>query len=255
MVFILFFVLLIPLYNVVESTLSVSFVLDPEPPRIGGGGFFPPPDTIIPETTLTISADVIDLGAGVWRDYIASSSEWGDSVFSFITWSVNGAGFADTIRDAFSFTRTFSNRDTVEVCINAIDEIHNYDCSCPPNILHTCWSFICCVPNANPQVWDVNFAQATDGSHLVDIYYFADDENSDPVRIHLEVSNDGGLTWDVVDLVTFISPSDTGWVEASDTERRHIIWDMGTDYPECFFEESDIMVRVWGDDGIYYRCE
>ncbi|MBN1755018.1 hypothetical protein JW877_02285, partial [bacterium] len=220
-------------YICAYGQLSTSFLVDLQPPQVGPGGLFPPPDTVIAETVLVISADIFDGGAGLWLDHLEIWDHWGTepALGCFILLSVNGTAARDTIWDSFSTSQIFSNTDTVTVCLQAIDHIQNLGCSCPPNILDTCWTFLCCIPNNPPEVYDIRFAQRTDGSGIVDIFYLAYDENDDSLRISLIISRDGGSTWDIIP-TSFIPPSDTGWVAPSDSVERHIIWDMERDLPE-----------------------
>ena len=49
---------------------------------------------------------------------------------------------------------------------------------------------------AVPMVENVTFAQRTDGSKLVDITYDVSDVDGDLLAITLQISHDGGATWD-----------------------------------------------------------
>ncbi len=127
------------------AQLSCGFVVDLSPPYldVGAGGFYPADGETVSVPSVTFGAHISDDGAGVWYDYTSSLSEWGGSCPSpatYIRWSVNGGAF-DTLWGATEATQTFSPGDTITACIHAIDEIHDYGCSCCPNEFDTCWTF------------------------------------------------------------------------------------------------------------------
>jgi len=80
--------------------------------------------------------------------------------------------------------------------------------------------------NTAPTVSQVSVSQRTDGSGIVDIYYTLNDADGDNCTVDIEVSDDGGSSWDVTatalsgDIGAGISPG-----------RRHIIWNSKTDLP------------------------
>jgi len=79
-----------------------------------------------------------------------------------------------------------------------------------------------------PVVSNVSFAQRTDGSLIVDIYYDLSDDDSETKTIQVEASADNGSTWDL----TCISL--TGDVGSGVTlgAGKHIVWDFYTDNPD-----------------------
>ncbi len=113
----------------VFAELSCGFIIDLTPPFVLPDGLYPPPETTLAETDVTMDIDIDDGIAGVWDDSVR------------IVVSVNGFP-TDSIIGATSFPQSFSSGDTVDVCIRAIDEI--YDtlwCTCPANELDSCWRF------------------------------------------------------------------------------------------------------------------
>ena len=77
--------------------------------------------------------------------------------------------------------------------------------------------------NSAPVVENVTAAQRTDGSKVVDIYYDVSDADGDTLTIIMQVSSDGGQTWDITPLYT---SGDIGIVINPGTG-KHIIWNAG----------------------------
>lgn len=111
------------------AELSCGFVIDLSPPFVLPDGLYPPPDSTIAETDVTIDINIDDAIAGVWEDSVR------------MVVSVNGVP-TDSIIGATSFPQSFTSGDTVEVCVTAPDQIFDtLWCTCPANVLDTCWTF------------------------------------------------------------------------------------------------------------------
>lgn len=109
--------------------LSCGFIIDLSPPFVLPDGLYPPPDTTISETDITIDISLDDPGAGVWLDSVRMVVD------------VNGLSY-DSIVGSTSFFVSFTPGDTVKVCVTAPDEIFDtLWCTCPANVLDTCWTF------------------------------------------------------------------------------------------------------------------
>ncbi|MBN2543822.1 hypothetical protein JXI42_13260 [bacterium] len=220
--------------------VECSFISDNSAPYAAPEDMFPVPGSWNFDTVISVFVNFFDNGAGVLDD---------STTMELIIWNDGVPETLFFLGDSVEVT--FSPGESVYVYARTIDAIPQHPfCSCPPNVGNASWSFYVCRDNTAPEITDVRFYQRTDGSRLVDIYYFADDIDGDSMYVELQVSNDGGFTWDVLP-VTFITPSDTGWVLPSASEEKRITWDMGADYGECDFEESDIRVRIRGEDGVY----
>ncbi|MBN1756375.1 IgGFc-binding protein [bacterium] len=183
----------------------------------------------------------------VWDDFVFPSSNCSlyysldeGRTFSFLGVSDNDSQYIwSPIPDTFSIQ--------ARIRVALYDSFGNYsqDTSCV---------FSICRLNEPPLVLFVEFHQRTDGSKIVDISYQVDDPNDDSIYISVQVSRDGGTTWDIIPY-SFVAPSDTGWVTPEPAITRNIIWDMGSETDPCFFEESDIMVRIIANDHKHYICE
>ncbi len=97
--------------------------------------------------------------------------------------------------------------------------------------------------NLPPVVSNVTASQRTDGSKLVDIYYDLADVDGDLCTVSLDVSDDGGTTWDV-NAVSF--SGDIGSSISPGTS-RYIVWDCGVDLPGVY--GTNYRVKVTADDG------
>ncbi|MCP4546229.1 MAG: SUMF1/EgtB/PvdO family nonheme iron enzyme [bacterium] len=93
-----------------------------------------------------------------------------------------------------------------------------------------------------PEVSNLAFSQRPDGSGFVDITFDLFDADGDPLFILLEVSGDGGLTWDLP-CVTVSGDVGIG-VEA--TPGRHIVWSAKDDI--VGFSSLDAILRVLASD-------
>ena len=86
-------------------------------------------------------------------------------------------------------------------------------------------------------------SQRTDGTFVVDVYYDVYDADGDLLTISLEVSDDGGTTWDVDcqlvsgDIGNVISPGNG----------KHIVWDIGSEHPNII---EAYKFKVVADDGV-----
>ena len=104
---------------------------------------------------------------------------------------------------------------------------------------------ICCpvvYANSPPVVSNVTAIQRTDGSGIVDIYYTLSDADNDRCKVSIEVSSDGGSTWNVT--ATSLS-GDIG--ENISPGRRHITWNSKADLPGAY--GTNYRVKVIADDG------
>ncbi|MBN2541898.1 PQQ-binding-like beta-propeller repeat protein [bacterium] len=197
-------------------------------------------DTLVSGGTDTLSWDVFD-------DFVFPTTPCSVYVsfddgysFAFLGMSDNDSSYIwSPVFDTLTHTARF--------LVTLYDSFGNYS-------LDTSCMFTICVGNDPPVITNVEFFQRTDGSQIVDIYYDLDDPNGDSVYVTVEFSSDGGITWDIVPL-TYIAPSDTGWVPSIPAGERRIIWDMSEDTDPCTLEESDIILRITGDDGRTFICE
>ena len=103
-------------------------------------------------------------------------------------------------------------------------------------------------PPSAPVVYNLQIAQRTDGSGLVDIYYDLFDQNNDPGTISLLVSTDAGATYTYVPNPANLS-GDIGAGIALGTG-KHIIWNVGAEAVE--FESNDYRFRILTEDGTTY---
>ncbi len=99
--------------------------------------------------------------------------------------------------------------------------------------------------NSAPVVSSVSASQRTDGSGIVDVYYTLSDADGDNCTVSIEVSNDGGGSWNVA-ASSFVAGSDIG--PGISPGRRHIIWNSKTDLPGEY--GTNYRVKVTADDGI-----
>lgn len=96
---------------------------------------------------------------------------------------------------------------------------------------------------AAPVVSNVQVAQRTDGSMLVDITYDLADSDGDDVEITVECSNDGGTTWDYA--ITGVT-GDVG-AGVSPGTGKAIVWDFAEEHPDEY--DTDYVIRVTAEDG------
>jgi len=98
------------------------------------------------------------------------------------------------------------------------------------------------VYSADPVVENVRFAQRTDGTLLVDIYYDVTDADGDSLEISVTASNDNGATWS---LPCASLSGDIGY--GIDTgNNKHIVWDFYADNPDV--SGSNYKIRVKAED-------
>ncbi len=97
--------------------------------------------------------------------------------------------------------------------------------------------------NQTPVASNLTFAQRTDGSYKVDIYYDVTDADGDTLTIAIQASNDAGTTWD------FAIISVTGDVGTNITSgtQKHIVWDFDADHTEYYSDQ--IKLKIIADDG------
>lgn len=106
--------------------------------------------------------------------------------------------------------------------------------------------------SAPPTVTNVTASQRTDGSKLVDIWFWLSDPDSATVAVRARVSNDGGNTYNIVPVTV---TGDTGYyVPVSPTPaQKQIVWDAGEDMPYTF--GSNYRVAVTAHDCVGYTGE
>ena len=97
--------------------------------------------------------------------------------------------------------------------------------------------------NTPPVVSNLTATQRTDGTFLVDIYYDVYDAEGDLLEISLQVSDDGGSTWDVD---CQLLSGDVGTAIVPDIG-KHIVWDMGSEHPDVV---DMYKFKVVADDGV-----
>jgi len=95
---------------------------------------------------------------------------------------------------------------------------------------------------ADPEVSNVQFAQRTDGSGMVDISYDVNDADTDTLFVSVRVSHDDGATWN---FPCRTLNGDVGWGVTSGTGKQ-IIWNVVYDDPG--YEDTNFRVRVIASD-------
>jgi len=101
---------------------------------------------------------------------------------------------------------------------------------------------------ADPVVSNVQFAQRTDGSRLVDVWYDLADADGDTCAVTLLASDDGGATW-IMPCATYSGDAGPGVAPGTG---RHAVWNLGWDNPG--WEGHDYRVRVLASDtGVMHR--
>lgn len=103
--------------------------------------------------------------------------------------------------------------------------------------------------NQPPVASNLTFAQRTDGSYKVDIYYDVTDADGDQLTITILASNDAGTTWDFA--ITSVT-GDVGTNITSGTQ-KHIVWDFDADHTEYY--SNQIKLKIIVDDNIFDACE
>ena len=102
--------------------------------------------------------------------------------------------------------------------------------------------------NTTPEVTNVTFAQRTDGSGIVDVYYDVSDTEGDLLTITMEVSNDGGSSWNFSCTLT---SGDIG-ENITSGANKYIMWDFGIEHPDIF--SNQIMIKIIADDNAIVNC-
>ncbi len=97
--------------------------------------------------------------------------------------------------------------------------------------------------NTPPVVSNMTASQRADGTFLVDVYYDVSDADGDLLTISLEVSDDGGSTWDV-DCQLLSGDVGTGIIPGIG---KHIVWDLGSEHPDVI---DMYKFKVVADDGV-----
>ena len=114
----------------------------------------------------------------------------------------------------------------------------------------TIFTLFCSIAFANtsPEITNVTFAQRTDGSGIVDIYYDVYDEDGDTLEITMEVSDDGGSTW------TFACTQTDGDIGENQTQGngKHITWQFGDEHPDIY--SNQIVIKITADDNQVGEC-
>ncbi|GEM_PF-2508215 len=214
------------------GALECSFIIDHSPPYIAAGSAFPPADTTLADTFVTIIFALDDRGAGVW----------GDSVLTTVI--VNGTDSTDYPATPL-IPGDFSPGDTVEVCIRAIDRIFDtLACTCPPNELDTCWRFFIepACSSRFDSLWFVEEADC-DSINIVEICYRLESTCEPPWNIGISASSDGGAGWGVPMSSLIGDFGHLGTV--SDTGIHCFQWLLSDDFPD--FEGCNFQTRIVGD--------
>jgi formylglycine-generating enzyme required for sulfatase activity/subtilisin family serine protease len=98
--------------------------------------------------------------------------------------------------------------------------------------------------NTTPDVNIVHVSQRNDGSMLVDIYYDVFDAEGDEMTVSLQVSDDGGDTWNI-SANEILAGSDIGSGIYSGSD-KHIVWGFGAEHSGVFSE--NYYFKVLADD-------
>ena len=102
---------------------------------------------------------------------------------------------------------------------------------------------------ADPKVKHVNLAQRTDGSGLVDITYNLFDADGDTLAVTLQLSGDGGVSWDFP-VIHVSGDVGQGIVPGNG---RNIVWDAGIHNQSIV--NDDIRARVLASDaGVEFQA-
>ena len=87
-------------------------------------------------------------------------------------------------------------------------------------------------------------AQQREGTRLVDITYDVKDPDGDAMTVSVQISSDGGKTFDVP-AKTFSGDIGPGIISGKD---KHIVWDAGADAPHTL--GSNYQAKIIADDGV-----
>lgn len=94
--------------------------------------------------------------------------------------------------------------------------------------------------NSLPEVENFYFQQRNDGSKIVDVYYDVTDADGDTLSVSMQVSDDGGETWEIsCDLLS----GDVGDGILSGTG-KHIIWNFGAENPVTFGINCQVRLQI-----------
>jgi formylglycine-generating enzyme required for sulfatase activity len=99
------------------------------------------------------------------------------------------------------------------------------------------------IANSPPVVSNIRASQRDYDTNQVDIYYNLADPNNDACAISVEISANGGTTWEV-SAASF--SGDIGIGITPDVD-RHIVWDCVADIPGAY--GTEYKVRLTADDG------
>ncbi len=102
-------------------------------------------------------------------------------------------------------------------------------------------------PPTAPSIYNLQVAQRTDGSGLVDIYYDLFDVNNDTSEINLLVSEDGGSSYNLSPIPANLS-GDIGAGITGGTG-KHIIWNAGAENYQL--EGDQYKLRLVAEDGYF----
>lgn len=95
---------------------------------------------------------------------------------------------------------------------------------------------------ASPQVQNLNAAQRTDATRMVDIYYNIIHDRS--VTVSIYASQDDGVTWNLpINLVS----GDVGQ-DIDPGNGKHIVWDALAEHPDIIYD--NVKFKVVADDGV-----
>ncbi|MBC8257206.1 MAG: fibrobacter succinogenes major paralogous domain-containing protein [Candidatus Marinimicrobia bacterium] len=98
--------------------------------------------------------------------------------------------------------------------------------------------------NTPPVVSNVSFAQRTDGSGIVDVYYDVDDADGDSLKISIAVISNVSDTSNLFNIDSLVS-GDVGRGIYSGTG-KHIIWQYGTGNPNTY--SNEVIIKITADD-------
>ncbi|MDP6419032.1 MAG: hypothetical protein QGG80_06175, partial [Candidatus Krumholzibacteria bacterium] len=97
---------------------------------------------------------------------------------------------------------------------------------------------------AEPVVDNVSFQQFPDGNGNVAVFFDATDADGDTLRVWMEASTNGGLTWDL--------PCDSLQGDAGEGITpgvgKFILWQLAAEHPGVFHD--NLVLRVLADDGV-----
>lgn len=95
--------------------------------------------------------------------------------------------------------------------------------------------------NYAPVVSNMSAVQRNDGTYKVDVYYNVQDADGDILNISLQVSDNGGASWNIS---SQLLSGDIGNV--SPGSNKHIIWNLGSEHPNIV---ANYHFKIVADDG------